>query len=343
MKNSNNGQQATNSQPKPLTAITVDLSSRLNPPSSTLPPPLSVPSRQPNQSLFSYAYRAGHAYLTFYKSGIKAIFANRRAASGIRHRLNATQTPQLPPSPLTSSPSSSSKKAKEAENLYTKYILTRAEFQLLFRNQHDISRVPIFALLFLILGEWLPLIVIFFTPLIPYTCRIPRQVEGDRAKFETRRLRSFRGEIDGKVPGPYVKETDSRIPARLEELDRTQLMHISRSLGLHFRIWDTLAKGVLPPTFLLKSKVRRRLAYLEQDDVLLLRDSSESSTATDEKVGKEELSPEEVKMACEERGIDVVGRAENELRTRLAEWLGGRQKGKILGMLLSRPNVWSDL
>lgn len=193
-------------------------------------------------------------------------------------------------------------------------------------------RVPIFGILFLILGEWLPLIAIFFTPLLPYTCRIPSQVEAERRVIERRRKRSFRGEIDNNVPAPTLKNEDGdREVAKIEELSKVQLMHISRSLGLHVRLWD-LSKGVLPPVPMLRWKVRRAGGYIDQDDTLLLRDG-----------GIERLSDEEVRIACEERGIDIVGRDVKILKDVLHRWIQSRvERRSTLPKLLSRPEAWSD-
>src|ERR1700694_2581399 len=51
--------------------------SKVNGPISTLPASLKTPDRQPGQSFFpSYAFALGKSYLTFYKDGLKAIYAN---------------------------------------------------------------------------------------------------------------------------------------------------------------------------------------------------------------------------------------------------------------------------
>jgi hypothetical protein len=53
------------------------------------------------------------------------------------------------------------------------------------------------------------------------------------------------------------------------------------------------------------------------------------------------LSTEETRIACEERGIDVVGRGESEMKEDLGKWLEGRKRddgsyGEILKMLFTR-------
>jgi hypothetical protein len=183
-------------------------------------------------------------------------------------------------------------------------------------------RIPIFGVLFLILGEWLPLVAIFFTPILPYTCRIPAQVEGERRVLERRRRASFSGMTDGVVVTGL--DTPEKRSGGLEALSKGQLLHISRSLGLHCRVWD-LSRGFLPPVLLVRGKVKKRLAYLEQDDALLARDG-----------GVETLRDEEVMIACEERGIDVLGQDVEILRNLLRHWVDGwREKGSALSKLLT--------
>lgn len=232
-------------------------------------------------------------------------------------------SPSLPPS--QSSGSTNGKAGRGGENAYAKFVLTRAELQFLRRSKHDWSRVPVFVLLFAIVGEWLPLIVIFFTPIVPYTCRIPRQIEKSRRQLEEMRRKSFRGEVDGYIPSPSKPGKQGEDGVRsLEDCEKGQLMHISRSLGLHSRLWD-YTKGFMPGSAMLKYRVRKHLEYLKQDDALLVRDG-----------GVQKLDREEVMLACEQRGIDILGRREEYLKDVLERWMKGRREGRVFGMLLSR-------
>ncbi|KAI0598370.1 hypothetical protein F4775DRAFT_555221 [Biscogniauxia sp. FL1348] len=141
-------------------AATQVFSPLLNPPASTRPPPLDLPTRDPSSSYLTYLYRLGKAYTTFYKTGIKAVFTNRRLLSA---------TP----------PSSSSAP-------------TRAHLLLRQRARHDLSRLPLFGLLVFICGELTPFVVLLFPQLTPYTCRIPKQVGVIRRGSRLRRARAAR-------------------------------------------------------------------------------------------------------------------------------------------------------
>lgn len=123
--------------------------------------------------------------------------------------------------------------------------------------------------------------------------------------------------------------------ALMSLMDNRQLIHVSSSLGLHGRIWDRLGLTtgdrpfVWPST---KLKLVSRLSYLNIDDSLLLEDRMKTYHM---------LSKDEVEIACEERGIDVVGRKEEELRKDLGRWLEMRVKDEghgqeIMNLLFKR-------
>lgn len=194
--------------------------------------------------------------------------------------------------------------------------LSRSDFQLLVRNWHDVKRVPTFALVFIVCGEFTPLVVVAMSNVVPWTCRIPKQIEGDRKKLEERRKISFRN-LTMPLPDNEVG---------VEGLERMQLLHISWSLGLSSSMWDWLG-GRLPglPNAILRRKVRARLEYLELDDELIGREGGV--------VGMEE---EEIKMACVERGIDVVGRDLSGFRADLKGWLRSVEKTGRERLLLTR-------
>lgn len=177
-------------------------------------------------------------------------------------------------------------------------------------------RVPIFGLVFLICGEFTPLVVILVSNVVPWTCRIPRQIESDRQTLESRRSISFRN----LTTPPPARETT------VNDLGRMQLLHINWSLGLSSSIWDYFG-GMLPglPTWVLRRRVKSRVEYLGIDDRLIREGGG---------VGM--MEEEEVRMACVERGIDVLGREEGDMRRELGFWVKGVGEKGVLGLLLTR-------
>lgn len=265
-------------------------SPRVNGPLSTLPPPLETPTREPNQALPKYLFRLGKSYINFYKTGLKAIYQNRKAVKALRQK-----APGLDASSLES---------------IRKHGVDRHDIQLLRRYAFDLKRVPMFALVVAIFGEFTPLFVLAVTGVVPYTCRIPKQINGDREKLERRRKISFRN-LTSPLPAG-VNEQNGKV---VDGLGRMQLIHISWSLGLSSSAWDWLG-GQFPglPTEILRSKVRSRVQYLEIDDALI-RESE----------GVDGMTFDEAKVAAVERGIDIVGRNEDDVKSNLEAWLKAKE------------------
>ncbi|KAH7357924.1 hypothetical protein B0T11DRAFT_283349 [Plectosphaerella cucumerina] len=265
----------TPSPPEPDTNSTHVYNRALNPPSSTRPPALDVPSRDPSTSTCSYYLSVGKAYIRFYKTGLKAVFANRRL---LRAALAAKpiEADRRPPSVLRPS--------------YVPTSYSRADWVLLWRVRHDLLRVPLFGLVLLVCGEFTPLIVLAIDGVVPYTCRLPRQIGGSMAKAESRRAESFEA-----------------LAAPAEVAPAAARDHVLRSLHLVSTFWDR-AGFVMPGLWQIKGNLR--MAFLAGDDKLLLQDGGLSG-----------LEVEELRIACAERGIDVLGKGDGELRRLLGDWL----------------------
>lgn len=254
----------------------------LNPPASTRPPRLDLPVKDPQASKFSYLLSVGKAYIRFYKTGLKAVFENRRTL----HATLATkpvEADRRPPSVWTPS------------HVPTSY--SRADWLLLWRVRHDLLRVPLFGLVLLVCGEFTPLVVIAIDGVVPYTCRLPRQIAASMTKAEERRRESFTY-LENTYPQGLLAQGVPQAAVR---------GHVLRSLHLVGVMWDKL--GFIMPG-LWKVKGTLRMAFLEGDDRLLLQDGGLSG-----------LEVEELKIACAERGIDVSGRGDGEMRRLLGDWL----------------------
>ncbi|KAI4723901.1 hypothetical protein E4T49_08365 [Aureobasidium sp. EXF-10728] len=318
----------------------------INGPLSTLPPPLNLPEKG-DRSTPAHLFQIGRTYGKFYWNGVKATWANRKRAKALKAQIIAeNRAAGLPnmPRPLLA----------HLEFYYEntgKQKLTRTDFQLLMREQYDTRKLPPFALMVALFGEWLPLIVPFVPSAVPRTCRIPKQIEDMRKGVEERRKKSFREGIatpkpaeddeaamptslaGGKKALPRLY-TAMRTAQHLAKLGKPQSLHVSRVLGIGGRLFDSM--GVHHPLF--PVKLMRHLGYLHIDDELLLQDEVLSHLT---------LGAEETRIACEERGIDVTGRDESDLKEDLSKWLEGRKRddgnySEILKMLFTRPNVWGQ-
>lgn len=155
------------------------------------------------------------------------------------------------------------------------------------RSRHDTRRIPVFAIVFLIFGEFSPLVLPFVSSIVPWNCRIPSQLQGDREKQEQRRKDAF-----AKLTGVDAQEVLGVVKTA-ESLNKEELLHVSNVLGLHSPKWPAALS--LPPAGWLRFRVRRQMEYLELDDTLLERGGG--PTALD--------AGEELKMAVVERGMYV--------------------------------------
>ena len=254
-------------------------STLLNPPASTRPPILTTPQRSSFESAPQYYFQLGKAYLKFYKDGLKSVFANRRLLKEKLQRTPADDRPSI------------------FRPGVVPRTFSRADWVLLWRVRHDMLRLPFFGLMLIVIGEFTALVVLYVDGVVPYTCRIPKQIGTGLRKAEERRKEVFDA-LEARYPhgvlSPQVNE-------------RVAKSHVLKSLYLSGAMWDKL--GFVPPG-MWKIKGKLRMAFLEGDDKNIIEDG-----------GPTGLGLEELRIACAERGIDVLGKSETDLRSWLGDWL----------------------
>lgn len=375
------------------TAMDIELyGDGINPPLTTIPPPLNLPERRRGTSGLAYWWSVGRTYGKFYWVGVKAIWANYKKAKGLLRTIRANNSDPanhpmgrhigvawpprrmfgLRPPPLL----------LDIEAAMWGVKITRSQFQLLVRERADVKKLPLFAVMVAAFGEWLPLIVPFIPGRVPKVCSIPKQVDGMRKTVEERRSQSFRSGVQQPDQKTLLDKTqelvekvkemerqfhkaglsdDPEAALELEEavsadfmalwvqpatwlamqmaqsLSRQQVEHVSASLGLHGKTWDRL--GLTGDTMfaqvahpVLQFRVIKHLQYLNIDDQLIMQNGPHAVQM---------ISRQELKIACEERGIDVLGRKEETLRTELGKWMDNRRKDKgygaeVVSMLFTR-------
>ncbi|KAL2176645.1 uncharacterized protein P884DRAFT_270479 [Thermothelomyces heterothallicus CBS 202.75] len=344
--------------PAPHHDVLAPSAAAANPPPTTRPPPLHLPSKpDPAPPLFSrpglsYLYATGVAYLKFYRTALRhVVFTNTRL-------LYPSSSSSSPSSSSSSSPSSSSSSSPSsssscsppspaspddpqsptpgevgADHRRPPLPGTRAHLHLRLRWRHDIRRLPLFALILLVCGELTPLAVLALPRAVPLACRIPRQVEGLLRSAESRRAEG-RAEAARRMAAVAVAESSSKSGrgGGEEEEAEVPVEVMAKVLGLPVRPWT--------PAFVLRPRVLRRLRFLAVDDALLIRAG-----------GAAALVGDEVRLACADRGIDVLGRGEAELREALARWLrltdatrlGGEGRERaVRRLLLLKDSEWQE-
>lgn len=185
--------------------------------------------------------------------------------------------------------------------------LSRADFQSIRRSKSDMSKLPPFILLWCICGEFTPLVIVFVTGLVPRILWIPKQVRRAREKAEERRRIVSRGssfEINTMIMGD--------LPSPSGPTSREAYKYLAQSLGLYPAWWDRFAPSLIP-TGLVQRRVKARLNDLHVDDLAIARDG-----------GVQSMSKDEVVMACEDRGFNVLEKEDGSLRKELEGWVHAR-------------------
>ena len=286
---------STRSPLVPLQSVlpTESHASRINPPSSTHSPPLKLPSRAPTLPAYKHYYSTGKAYLSFYKTGLKAIWTNFKLIRALPNKV-------------------SSKNAAEILAATQNGTLSRANFQLILRTSRDLWNLPTFGLIFLICGEFTPLVIVFMTGLVPRIIWIPKQVQSAREKVEKRRREAQRqGDFEMSARDIILQD---QIPIQSSSEQKMTLKYIAQSLNLYSPVLDRYFPFLLLPA-LVRGRVNKRLEDLRVDDFAIARDG-----------GVQSMSAEEVILACEERGMDVLEKEEDVLREQLSGWVERRKR-----------------
>ncbi|OJK00641.1 hypothetical protein ASPACDRAFT_59496 [Aspergillus aculeatus ATCC 16872] len=332
--------ESKTSSPQSLTStVSHSLSTDINPPASTRPAELTLPSAlgpsaSPADKLKHYL-AIGRAYLTFYKTGLKNVYHNHRAAVPLRRALALPA--HLPTSAYLAVTQEALGASKGRANVSTKStkttakdnnsnrpgVISRSSFQLLHRAAYDIRRMIPFTLLLIVCGEFTPLVVLALgNAVTPRTCRVPRQLEKERAKRVQRKKAALlldRGTVTAPEVGSEKEMKSVRwLMGVSGDGDRDAVARACAVFGLA-RSHDRLAWPMLP---VYRRRLERYLNYLEVDDELIRRGG-----------GVQAMEAAEVRIAVEERGGVGVGsrgngrngwEVEREERRWLEKWLQWR-------------------
>ncbi|KAG8529194.1 uncharacterized protein KY384_005829 [Bacidia gigantensis] len=283
---------ATQSSPPPVAT-----SSALDPSSTTLPPPLTLPDRPPGTPWYKYYFSVGRTLLKFYKTGLLALFANRKIL------FQAPLRPHLL--------SANARKALLAGEI------TRAQYVFIKRVKADLLKVPVFAVLLLVCGEFTALLVPFVGAIVPKVVWLPVQWERARRKAKERRERAGKkvGYARKEAGGGEVKGLDfSYFPKSREGVERGEHWNEMVVNGVRFNawpgLWDPLVYLKLLPGATLLKRLENRADELRLDDRAIARDG-----------GAKEISVEEVKLCLDARGTDVRGMEESEMKAILGRFI----------------------
>lgn len=323
-KSSQPRQQPTSQARRKSSSTTTALSADVNPPASTRPDELDLPAAvdptAPLKDKLNRYIALGKAYLTFYKTGMKNVYLNYRASIPLRRSLGLPiYLPSSPP------PRATAAGGKPFQTVVDSLNLSRADFQLVRRAAYDVRRTIPFALVLLICAEFTPLTVLALGDAVtPYTCRVPQQIDKTRLKRAQLKRDAF-----------AAVQTRLRLPSIIKPGSEEELSWLAEKFGSKDFVETAsaeevllgcavfgLTKSIFRPAFLVpwvyRPRLRHWVEYLALDDQLIVRGG-----------GVDALTPEEVRIAVDERGgVGVgVGHAPDAVekeRKWLEQWLQRR-------------------
>ncbi|OZJ02619.1 hypothetical protein BZG36_03837 [Bifiguratus adelaidae] len=241
-----------------------------------------TPPPQPTNKIAQF-WKNAKELARFYKDGTKLLWANHKHAKELRE--------------------------KESQG----HVLSRSEFQLIHRSNKDFRKLVPFVITFIIVGEWIPLVVMFVPGLIPSTCITNAQLEKLRRKmYEKRNVMSQNVLESSKSIKAISKEDFANVNGmiriskqfgpdfELQHIDRPHLKAYCKFMGLGHRF---ATKGMLI------RRLQSHLDYLRRDDQLIAKD------------GVDSLVLPELQSAAEERGMRSVDVSETHLKRSLKYWI----------------------
>lgn len=248
--------------------------------SSTRPADLHIPDYPTSadgrsldfQTMGSYYYRLGRAYLSFYKTGLKNVWHNYKGAREIRLRIKRN---------------TGGLKQKHIYQAVQDQVLSRRDYQLLLRSNHDITKLAPFMLIFAVCGEFTPIVVpLFGARVVPGTCILPKQAKAMEARITSFMTETYatRKEMDPKerqrlgiddgTEFPMTPEIFRVVSRRQHErsVSSKQIMATAYAHEISsFKRPLPLLGNFLAQTFYY-SRLRKRAFELHIDDILLLRE-----------------------------------------------------------------------
>ena len=144
---------------------------------------------------------------------------------------------------------------------------------------------------------------------MPKILWLPRQWDKARIKAKKRRDEARKDAVIVPLGVQEVREVDASSVNGARWVKGT-----AKWMGAYPELWDRLFGGAVPFS-VLKSRLHKKVQENEVDDFAIERDG-----------GVPRLSPDEVKIACDMRGLDVLEREDGDMRRDLSKWLEDGRK-----------------
>ncbi|KAF8629111.1 hypothetical protein AX17_005697 [Amanita inopinata Kibby_2008] len=240
----------------------------------------------PDSNWFRRMMHKGIQLAKFYYRGVRLIFIRRQQVSVIRARIKAGGSP-----------------------------LTRSEFRFITMQRDDVNKVVPFIFIALLLEEIIPLIAIYAPSMLPSTCILPSQ----------------RARIDDKKTEKAVAFSTLYRPlfVQLRNLENPPghlALDLLRQPGASEAVCGILRLSTIGTDTLRIRRIRQHLAFIREDDILLLRN-------------RIPLSEKELNEALEERGIIVQNLSLRTKQLQLDWWLDSVKDASVETSLTCRLSL----
>lgn len=231
-----------------------------------------------NASRLRKLFHQAKELFKFYVRGLKLIYTNRARVLQIQQRVKDGGLP-----------------------------LTRRESRFIRTYKQDLVKLIPFALTIIIAEELIPLMVLYAPFLLPSTCILPSQKDRIDNKRRDKQRAHLAEASDIFAAIRAHQQTNAATPTADSLLHGNTLVYLAGTLGL----------STFGPPFRLRRSVKKHLAFIEEDDNLLRRESQSSS-----------LTDTELRDATEERGLLTGSASPNEQRRQLNWWLDNTNVAK---------------
>lgn len=293
----------------------------------TRPPPFVAATRKSSESQISYLIRVGRTYWTFYKTGLKNLWANRKEVNTLKAWISPFSLPgvvRYGGGPY---------QTKQGTTVPIPHIYRR-DFQLYHRTRADVRKMIPFSLLLLVCGEFTPIaLLVLGRRAVPKVCYLPNQ-QREEMQDVVDRFRLWKKEMAALT-------TVSRVDEPRHVFDFTPRTHRvehpwRRDLLFAYMVGQTnFYRLPFPITrglywhFVLKSRLRRYWDEIFCDTILIQR---EGGFAT--------MSPIDVyEYACNYGLLTLLVIMERELAKKNFDFVNEELKATLVPILEKEAQI----
>jgi hypothetical protein len=291
------------------------------------PPKFTYITRESSESLVNYLIRMGKSYYSFYKSGLKQLWANRREMQLVKqwiYPFSLDGVARFGGLPYTT---------KKQNEIPIPHIY-RKDFQLVHRTRADLRKLVPFGLMLAVCGEFTPIaLIVLGRKMVPRVCYLPAQQKEEMDDIVSR-WRTWRRYMD-RLTKP------TRLSAPRHALDYTpandQVEHpYKRDLLFGYLVAQTNIRDMPFPIFrgfywhfIMQNRLREYWNRIFCDTILIMRDG-----------GFERLSPLDIyEYACNYGLFSLFAIMDREISKKNYDFINENLKRELLPVLKAEARI----